>query len=198
MQDEAAIDRLHIVYNEYADALYSYGCKFTDDRELVKDCIHDVFVNLYEKKDIRAILNLRAYLLRSLKNKLIDELSKKRLISISEELPFTIPVESSVENAYLENEEHTNIKKMVNTALSLLTDRQREAVYLYYIEELDYNSICQLMNMNYQSVRNLIHRSMLRLREQFSNEELNLILLFCISVSYLCIGEKSADVHLFL
>jgi RNA polymerase sigma factor (sigma-70 family) len=52
----------------------------------------------------------------------------------------------------------------VDTLLKTLTPRQRQAFQLYYIEERKYEEICQLMDMNYHSVRNLVHRGMLRLR----------------------------------
>ena len=40
----------------------------------------------------------------------------------------------------------------------------REALTLYYIEEKKYEDICEIMNMNYQSVRNLMHRGLTKLR----------------------------------
>ena len=46
-----------------------------------------------------------------------------------------------------------------------LTRRQRQAITLYYLEERKYDEICDIMKMNYHSVRNLMHRGMLKLRE---------------------------------
>jgi len=46
----------------------------------------------------------------------------------------------------------------VSKMLDQLSPRQRKAIILYYIEEKKYEDICAIMNMNYQSVRNLIHR----------------------------------------
>ena len=48
--------------------------------------------------------------------------------------------------------------------MEALTPRQREALQLYYLDEKKYDEICQIMNMNYHSVRNLVHRGMLKLR----------------------------------
>ena len=77
-------ESLSVLYEEQADSLYSYGCKFTKDRELVKDCIHDVFVKLFQKEDISAIRNMKFYLLRSFKNRLLDELSQIQPENIDE------------------------------------------------------------------------------------------------------------------
>ena len=46
-----------------------------------------------------------------------------------------------------------------------LSPRQRQIINLYYIEQRKYDDICRIMGINYQSVRNLMHRSISRLRE---------------------------------
>ena len=107
--DATAFSKL---YDLNVNLLFSYGCKLTTDRELLKDCIHDVFVKMYTKK---------------------------------EEL------------------KHVN-NKLVKHLLAQLSPRQREALILYYIEERKYEDICQIMNMNYQSVRNLMHRGLSKLK----------------------------------
>jgi RNA polymerase sigma factor, sigma-70 family len=173
---------LKSIYEEYADSLYSYGCKFTDDKELIKDCMHDVFVRLYEKGDISFIRDVKFYLLRSLKNELIRELSKNKEFSF-EDMTFSIPSSGSTDRNILEDEETTYMKELINKALSCLTNRQKEAIYLYYIEELDYDNICRLMNMNYQSIRNLIHRGISRLRERLDPKDLVALYAFCLILS---------------
>ena len=45
--DVNAFSRL---YDMHINLLFNYGCKLTTDKELLKDCIHDVFVKLYTKK----------------------------------------------------------------------------------------------------------------------------------------------------
>ena len=39
------------LYNLHINVLFNYGLKLTIDKELLKDCIHDIFVKLYTKKD---------------------------------------------------------------------------------------------------------------------------------------------------
>ena len=39
-----------ILYDSYVNILFNYGCKLTNDKELLKDCIHDVFVKIYMKR----------------------------------------------------------------------------------------------------------------------------------------------------
>jgi RNA polymerase sigma factor (sigma-70 family) len=69
-----------------------------------------------------------------------------------------------VEKDYITRESANNLKHKVSRLLDKLSPRQRDAIELYYIQERKYEDICEIMQMNYQSVRNLIHRGMLRMR----------------------------------
>ena len=75
-----------------------------------------------------------------------------------------IPTPTDVEDDYMENEQRKNEFSLVRRLLDQLSPRQREALTLYYIEEKKYEDICEIMNMNYQSVRNLMHRGLSKLR----------------------------------
>ena len=66
---------------------------------------------------------------------------------------------------YIENEEEASLKKEVRLLLNSLTSRQKEVIYYRYMENLSIQEIAGLMDMNYQSVQNLIQRSMEHLRK---------------------------------
>lgn len=107
--DATAFSKL---YDLNVNLLFSYGCKLTTDRELLKDCIHDVFVKMYTKKEeLKHVENFKSYLFISLRNRLCDEVRKRLYVSDAkvEELN---PVScEDVENNYLERErEHVNNK----------------------------------------------------------------------------------------
>ena len=153
------------LYNLHINVLFNYGLKLTIDRELLKDCIHDIFVKLYTKKDeLGTIDNLRSYLFISLKNKLCDELRRRMYMSDTAVEEVSISTPTDVEDDYMEEEQRKNEFSLVRRLLDQLSPRQREALTLYYIEEKKYEDICEIMNMNYQSVRNLMHRGLTKLR----------------------------------
>ncbi len=153
------------LYDLHVNMLFNYGCRLTTDKELLKDCIHDVFIKIYNKRqDLGEITNFKSYLFISLKNRLCDE-SRKRTnfsdLSVEELDPIA---SENIENDYIKIEKERISNKKVQHLLNQLPPRQREALSLYYIEEKKYEDICLLMEMNYQSVRNLIHRGLLKLR----------------------------------
>ena len=103
-------------------------------------------------------------MLISLKNKLCDE-SRKR-VHLSDVAVEELDVIScdNIEHDYIAAEKVKSTNIFVSKMLDQLSPRQRNAIELYYIEEKKYEDICTIMDMNYQSVRNLIHRGILKLR----------------------------------
>ena len=155
------------LYDMYVQMLYNYGLKLTSDQELLKDCIHDVLVKLYMKRNDKSVINnLSSYLLISLKNRLVDEFRRQTFTNPNEVETYDYrQAAEDVERDYLCQERATVQSAQVAYLMKHLTRRQRQAITLYYLEERKYAEICSIMKMNYHSVRNLMHRGMLKLRE---------------------------------
>ena len=127
------------LYDLHINILFNYGLKLTIDKELLKDCIHDIFVKLYTKKDeLGTIDNLKSYLFISLKNKLCDELRKRMYMSDTAIEDVNAVAPTDVEDDYMEEEQRKNEFSLVKRLLDQLSPRQREALTLYYIEEKKY------------------------------------------------------------
>lgn len=155
-----------ILFEMFLDPLYRYGMKFVADESLVKDCIQDLFVKLYNNRaSISSTSNPKFYLLFSLKNMILDSIAKnKRLTYVSpEDLPFIATYQYSSDMEEAENEEE--IKEKFEQVMAMLNPRQKEAIYLRFQMGLSYEEISELLQINYQSARNLIHRSISKIRE---------------------------------
>lgn len=158
------------LYDMYVDILYNYGMRLTQDEQLLKDCIHDVFLKVYNKRsEHSAIKNFASYVVISMKNRLLDEFRHQSFDSDNAAEAYTNRfADDDVETGYLAMETEQTQSSMVASLLKTLTPRQREAITLYYLEGRKYPEICEMMQMNYHSVRNLMHRGMLKLRESAS------------------------------
>lgn len=155
------------LYNMYVNILYNYGIKITNDEELLKDCIHDVFVKVHAKREENNMIdNFASYAIISLKNRLYDEFRHNTFTSDIDfdECDYRRSA-TDIEHDYIANENISLINERVAELMNNLTRRQRQAITLYYLEERKYEEICEIMNMNYHSVRNLMHRGMIKLRE---------------------------------
>jgi RNA polymerase sigma factor (sigma-70 family) len=170
------------LYKTNIQTLFSYGNRFTRDPEIIKDCIQEIFTVIYKNRN-RLIVpdNVRVYLMVSLKNKLIRTLQKREFFyeDISDDTTQFV-LEPTVEEEYIENEEIIRQQKKVKEILSILTPRQKEIIYYRYIQELELDEICSLMDLNYQSAKNLIQRSLKKIRDNYdgSFEGFLLLLLF--------------------
>ncbi|NDV60669.1 sigma-70 family RNA polymerase sigma factor [Bacteroides sp. 519] len=158
------------LYKLNVDDMLDYGLHFTPLRDQVKDAIQDVFVNLYNKRDnLNVVENVRVYLLVSLKNTIYSFFKKDIQHYQIDTIEPVFTLESSVEELYIgdeqENEQERHIKQMLN----LLSPREREAMYYRYTEGLGVEEICVLMKLNNQSVRNLLYRSIAKIREVYKD-----------------------------
>ena len=76
-------------------------------------------------------------------------------------------IDVNVENLIIEEEDKTQIKERIQNMLNILTDRQREIIYLRYVQEYDYEQISQLLGISVHGCRKLMSRAILTLREKF-------------------------------
>jgi len=145
--------------------MFKYGCHFTHDEELVKDCIHDVFVDLVRYRSTLGFTdNIRLYLFKSLKHKIISSVSKRNLQGAldTDTIPFQYSL--SAEEEVVANENARLRIAQLEIAMAGLPPRQREAIYLKFVSNLSYEEISTLMKLNYQSARNLVFRGLEKLR----------------------------------
>lgn len=156
------------LYKAYSNDMFVYGTHFTSDRESIKDCIQEVFIKIYSNRsNLKPVDNVKVYLFVSLKNKLFDLFKKDIKYFEIDTIEPVFCTDYSIEEKLINTENLYAQKKKIAQMLETITPRQREIIYYRYVEELSYEEICVLMKMNYQSVRNLIHRSILKIRDTF-------------------------------
>ncbi|MGL4292159.1 MAG: RNA polymerase sigma factor [Bacteroidales bacterium] len=146
--------------------LYAYGTGLGYKHDDVNDAIQEVFINLHCNKNLTIQAEtLKFYLLRSVKNKLIDMERVKKITSPWEEHAHEFDLQLSIEEDYIHRENMDHIRRQVSSVLDQLTPHQKEIVYLRYIEGLEYDQIAELLNMNVQTVRGQVFKSMQKLRK---------------------------------
>ena len=155
------------LYDKHIDGLFAFGSRLMADREALKDCIQDVFVKLYTRKaGLGTIGNVESYLYISLRNRINDEFRFNTKLCDSEITDASMQVIAENDEYNREQMEHRQtLSDAVQQFFVKLSPRQRQIINLYYIEHRKYEDICRIMGINYQSVRNLMHRSICRLRE---------------------------------
>ncbi|WP_432328255.1 RNA polymerase sigma factor [Mucilaginibacter sp. P25] len=167
------------IYALYYQNLYSYGLRKTNEPELVRDCIQDLFVNLWTSRNkLNTTDNIKFYLLASLKNLLIRASTNNvRWQSISAESLNQFQLEFNLESDYIRKENMSLQSKMLMDALDQLTPRQKEVLYLRYFEELSFEEIADLLDISVRAVYKLGYRAIDALKIILNLSKANILLL---------------------
>lgn len=171
--DEKSLSEIFTFY--YSD-LYSYGIKIFDLPDLVKDSIQDVFMRIWEKRTtIGDVQNPKAYLISSVRRKLFDN-KELQTDEISDELlkkegkqNFSFSISDFIEI----EETSQQIRNSLVQAINSLPERQRELVFLRFYYNLKYLEIARIMEVNQQTVRNLMQRTLSNLRSKIGSSLLD-------------------------
>src|SRR5450432_2237513 len=166
-------DALALLMGKYYTDLYNYACSFTRDEELVKDCIQEVFISLWQRRENAiAILSPQYYLLRAVKNKILKSTHKNGLFGetafLEKDNDFfhEFSNERTTIEKQLSEEKATRLKRII----SGLSKRQQEIIYLKYYQRLGHGQIAELMNITTQSVYNLLHETIQKLKTVWHSE----------------------------
>lgn len=167
--DEQSLSEIFTFF--YSD-LYQYGMKIFHLPDLVKDSIQDVFVRIWEKRrTIGDVQHPKAYLIASVRRKLFankesfhTEFSGK-LLDNDENPNFSFVVSEFIEIAEISQQ----LRQELVRAINHLPERQRELIFLRFYHNLRYLEIAHIMEVNEQTVRNLMQRTLGNLRGQIDS-----------------------------
>ena len=155
---------LREIYDLQVEYLLQYALRISRNEALIQDCVHDLFVEIWNNRENLGMTTaIRPYLIVALRRKLIRKLQKEQK---SEELTdhLAFDIVPGAEELLIQHEDSEQHKKKLLAAMAQLSERQREAIFLKYYEEMDYQEVASTMNINYQSVRNLIFSGIKKLR----------------------------------
>jgi len=166
-------EALPLLMKMYYDDLYNYAARFKKDDGLIKDCIQEVFISLWQRRETAAtILSPKYYFLRAIKNKILKSLHKNIRTTTSANLQdeYDFFHEFSIERIIIEKQVSEEKAEKLRKTLTLLSKRQKEIIYLKYYQYLDHGQIAELMNVSRQSVYNLLHEAIHKLKSLWHTE----------------------------
>lgn len=163
------------IFKSYYKSMYGYGIKLSAQPELVKDCIQELFRNIWERRaELQHIESPNVYLFVSLRRKILRESTPDKaganLDEVDEEY-----IRFGKEELIIRDEVKIEKKEELKEALNQLSNRQKEIVYLHFYNGMSYGEIEQILSINRQSVRNHIYRAMETLRSLLDTEIMKLV-----------------------
>ena len=173
----------------YLDALYNYGIRFSVDRTLVEDCIQNLFMGIWQRRDfLNTPLNLKSYLFSSLRRMVLRKarLSKKvPIVFINDSESHGFDFEFSIEHTMIQQEESRIITNKINDLITALPKRQKEIIYLKFFENLKREEIAEIMQISPQAVSNLLQKALKNMRSVNEVIAMTIIMFFCLNCIYL-------------
>lgn len=142
------------LYQRYMELVYGVCLKYYKEPETAKDSVMQIFEELVSKLKKHDVENFKPWLHQVAKNHCLMQLRTPRNMKTVEFKYELVQSEDNVHlNGVLEKEE--NFKKL-EYCLGTLTNEQREAVKLFYLEGKCYNEIVEITGQEWNQVRSFI------------------------------------------
>lgn len=167
---EGDLNAFSVLFESYYPQLHSYGLKISKNTVVTEDTLQDFFLYVYEHRENLSDLDTIApYLFTSYKRFLLKVMKKNEKMKHTD-----FSNENFVDIQFTAEEVITNQETIIfkNKNLSLLLNklpkRQKEAIYLKYYSGLKATEISEIMDINYQSVVNILYKAIKSLKEEIS------------------------------
>lgn len=148
--------------------LFNYATKFSKDTDLIKDCIQDLFLELwYRRNNLTDTTYVTVYLIRALRNNLLRKIRIDNRIDISADISESYDVFTdnlTVESILISSESMTEKERGIRSAINRLPRRQQEVIFLKFYEGLSHDDIAKVMKVERQTVSNFLYRAIGQLK----------------------------------
>lgn len=185
-----------ILYEKYVNDMFSYGIALGIEEETLFDLIHDVFLHLIEhQNELPGEGCEKYYLLKSLKNRWISYKRKEVCIEdIYDVGDYEFSISVSGLSLIEEEEKRKEVMELVGKMLQCLTGRQKEAIYLRFMQGLEYDEIAKLLGLTAKGSRKLVYRAMDRIRERY----LPVLIYFLLTNNFFSFNGVKSDFSTFI
>ena len=165
--DDKAFEQIYCLY---VDDLFRFGKSLTDRHDVIRDCIQDVFIDLWHYKNrVNETVHVKYYLFRILSNKISRHFGKEIKSKQQEHLAFFSKdfFQASSEEDLIQSQEISISHQRLKQALSKLPLRQREVIHYVFFEKLGYDQVAAIMQINVRSAYTLTWKAVQTLKHAF-------------------------------
>lgn len=154
------------IYNAYLEGMFGYGMTIIADRDLIKDCIQDVFIDLWKyRANLSNTDNIKFYLLKSLRNKIYNITAREKKVKARNLETDFVTLTPCHEETMIADQRNLVIQKKLALGIEKLPERQREVLRHLYFENHSYEDTSSLMAINIRSVYTLAWKALSSLRK---------------------------------
>ena len=155
-----AINDLMENYNELVNQIFRFIYLKTSNKEIAEDLTQDCFLSTVKYLKDKEVRNIKAFLFRTARNKVIDYYRIKNRIIYSDELVLANEKISSRDDIAMKQDARMIIEK-----LNLLGEEDKEILMMRYIEDMNIKEIAEALGKNEVVVRVRIFRAMQKFKK---------------------------------
>jgi RNA polymerase sigma factor (sigma-70 family) len=156
------------IYSKFSSDLFRYGMAIKPNRSFIKDCIQELFIDLWKYRDTLARTdNVRVYLIRCLSNRISKEISREKKMIWEGEISNyeTVFLEESVEDRMIDFQREVDLQIKLKKGLEKLPIRQREVIQLIFFEKKGYEESSKILGINVDSCYTLAWKAIKSLKK---------------------------------
>jgi RNA polymerase sigma factor (sigma-70 family) len=162
--------------------LFHYGTKFSKDKEFIKDCIQDLFLQLWEsRQNLSNSVMVKPYLMASLRRRIHRATLPVQFSDALIESKDIFDIEFSIEEKFIQDESTLMLTQKIKYALEMLPKRQKEVIFLKYFQELEREQIAKIMDIAPQTVSNLLQMAVKQLKKRWITELISTLIILLIN-----------------
>lgn len=167
-------DALLALYDKYYLALMNYGLRLTGDRDFTNDCISQILLRIWDKREnLPKVENPRSYLLTCLRHELFAERKAQhfRLVSAINFSQTVNASEPSYEEYLIQLQSNKTLREKLVLTLQNLTAREKELLRMKFFENMDYTEIAIQCGITKRTAYNIIHAALKTLKAGMINSQ---------------------------
>lgn len=148
-------DSFKVIYGRNFQKLFTYAMALTGDQQITEDLLQELFIGLWEKREVLYIENLGAYLKMALRNKIINNYKRNKYVDLDEDIIASFPSSPSIDAL-----EESDLEREFQSIFNKLPHRCRNVFYLSRIKMYKNREIAEELNISIRTVETHISHAL--------------------------------------
>lgn len=165
-----------LFFDRYWLRLYKTALHFSKDEEMSKDIVNDIFLTIWNRRQLLQIDDFVAYLNAATRFQVFRLLKKKKAAKVSYVEEFPDHMQAEIQNEAIYNLDKFDLEIQLNEELKKLPKRSATIFHMSRVQQLKNDEIAQILGITKHSVENQLSHAMKHLQIAFKN--LPVLLLF--------------------
>ena len=162
-----------VIFDRYWKRLFAYAYRIYQDEKICEDIVQEIFISLWEKSNDTNILNLEAYLIRSVKYKIANHIRDLKFNRVHLEIIQNIPNTFKTEN----NIEYEEFEKGIFNEIKKLPPKCQQVFMFSRFENYSNSEIAEELNISVRTVEKHITNALKFLKSTIGTHHVTILII---------------------